>query len=125
MTTKDEILATARWWVATDPAACRGDVERLGLEHAAEYNLDLAAEQVRRGDARLSPLMEPARPGAARSPGLAALMVALAELYPFEPGDSEEAFAYQDGMAYMDIDREIYCACCGQKWAACWCDDPE
>jgi hypothetical protein len=37
-------IELARAWIRTDPQACLGDIERLGLDEAAEYNLDLAQE---------------------------------------------------------------------------------
>ena len=43
-------LDAARGWVTTEPSVCLEDVQRLGLDEAAKYNLDLIAEQTADGD---------------------------------------------------------------------------
>lgn len=52
---KDKMMTTenrAYDWVNTDAAACRKDVERLGLEGAVEYQLDLIEDRKATGDDR-------------------------------------------------------------------------
>lgn len=45
-------IDTAREWIATDAAAIRDDIRRLGIQEAAQHNAELVAEVVSRGDTR-------------------------------------------------------------------------
>lgn len=44
--------ATAQNWIDTDKTSCRDDVERLGLDGATEYQMELIAGRAASGDKR-------------------------------------------------------------------------
>jgi hypothetical protein len=53
MTThQPSVLQIAREWIRTDLHGCLADIARLGIEDAAEYQIDLAMDRAASGDDR-------------------------------------------------------------------------
>ena len=96
--TNETLTTAAEGWIATDSEAVRQDVRRLGLEGAADYQLELARESAERGDARWAPLCE-----ADEEAATAAMLSALT-------GAGEHQHLRGDGRAY-GINECVICDC--------------
>ena len=53
-------MASAQEWIETDKLAVANDIERLGADGAARYQMELIAERVANGDRRWGGITEAA-----------------------------------------------------------------